>query len=67
VSDYEVWTYEVEILNDLTGQYMTCQHEYDLGEDGSEGISPEDLHDEIISEIEGDLRIIPRFVRSSHE
>ena len=67
MSDYEVWTYEVEILNDVTGQSMTFQYDYDLGEDGSLGIDPEHLHDEIISEIEMDLRIIPRFVRSSHE
>jgi len=67
MSDYEVWTYSVEILNDINGEYMTFEYDYDLGEDGSEGISPEDLHDEIISEIESDLRIIPRFVRSSHE
>jgi len=69
VSDYEVWTYDVEILNDLTGQYMTFTYEYDLGEAGSEGITPDDLeiNGEIIREIEDWIRIIPRFVRSSHE
>ena len=69
MSDYEVWTYDVEILNDVTGQYMTFQFDYDLGEAGSEAIDPYDtlvIHD-IINEVEGDLRIIPRFVRSSHE
>lgn len=69
MSDYEVWTYDVEILNDLTGQYMTFTYEYDLGEAGSEGITPDDLeiNGEIIREIEDWIRIIPRFVRSSHE
>jgi len=70
VSDYEVWTYDVEILNDLTGQYMNCQYEYDLGEEGANGINPHDrgheIEDEIIREIEDWIRIIPRFVRSSH-
>jgi len=69
MSDYEVWTYSVEILNDINGEYMTFEFDYDLGEDGSAGIDPYDtlVINDIINEIEGDLRIIPRFVRSSHE
>jgi len=69
MDDYEVWTYSVEILNDINGEYMTFEFDYDLGEAGSEGIDPYDtlVINDIINEVESDLRIIPRFVRSSHE
>ena len=66
VSEYEVWTYEIEVYYEHD-EYVTFPFYYDLGADGSGGITPEDLHDEVISEVENALRIVPRFVRSSHE
>jgi len=67
MSEYEVWTYKVELYNELTHQSMTFYYDLDLGEDGDANgsISPDDLHNEVISGVEDFLRIIPTFKRSS--
>ena len=67
MSDYEVWTYEVEIYNQLDGSVWNFEYDYDLGEAGSDEINPEDLIDEIRQEIEDSLAIGIGYKRSSHE
>jgi len=66
-NEYEIWTYQVQIINDMNGQVMEFEYDFDLGEQGDCGLFPDDFHDEVISDIEGWLRIVPTFVRSSHE
>lgn len=67
MSDYEVWTYKVEIYNQLDGSFWEFEYDYDLGEGGSEEITPEDLVDEVRQEIEDYLNITIDYSRSSHD
>ena len=67
MSDYEVWTYKVEIYNQLDGNFWEFEYDYDLGEDGSEDIAPEDLVDEVRQDIEDQLIITIEYSRSSHD
>jgi len=62
-----IWTYQVQIMNDISGQVMEFEYDLDLGEEGDCGMFPEEFHDEVISQIEGWIRIVPTFVRSSLE
>ena len=67
MSDYEVWTYKVEIYNQLDGIFWEFEYDYDLGEGGSEENTPEDLVDEVRQGIEDYLNINVEYMRSSHE
>ena len=64
---YEVWTYNVQIYNQLDGNFWEFEYDYDLGENGSEEITPEDLIDEVRQEIEDYLTITVDYRRSSND
>jgi len=64
----EVWTYKVEIYNQLDGSFWEFEYNYDLWPNiDSEDITPEDLVDEIRQEIEDQLTINIEYKRSSHD
>ena len=63
----EVWTYKVEIYNELSGADWEFEYDYDLGFYGSEDLTPEDVVDEIRQEIEDYLTINIEYKRSSHD
>lgn len=63
-----IWTYDVEVYNELNGHGMIFEYDYDLGiDEEDEDMTPEDLEGEIIEAVLNDLSIIPRFLRSSKD